>query len=659
MSDKSQGTLLSGAQVMLTAAWFGLLAGMVEASLQLGLQQLGRGTWRLGSGMVGVRILWVTVALDLLLFVLIGLVTLTVVRLFRLRPPQSFPVILFGFLTLFSWLAVTERIRLVGTVFLALGIGTVLGRWSARNPAGASKLFRRTFPFLLATAAILFLGIEGTLYWRERAGLAGLPKFPEGAPNVVVIVVDTLRADHLGSYGYARATSPNIDRLASEAVLFDNAISTSSWTPPPHASMLNGRFPFEQGEGTVMNANFPTLPEILLAKGYRTAAFSANGQVFTSMQFGRGFLRFEDAFYSMTQMATLTLFGKKLDVLVLKHLLEDNTGRTRAADVTRSFLGWVDGRPGTPFFAFLNYFDVHVPYIPPEPYRSKFASGPIYPGSAMRRSRLSDDPRLTPEEAQSEMDAYDGALAYIDEHIGQLVEGLRQRGMAEKTILIFTSDHGEAFGEHGYFLHRNDLYRESIHVPLIIWAPGRVPQRVRVATPVTVAAIPATVMDLIGAGEQTEFHVASLAALWKNPDVGQAWPYPLAEIEQFPFEPLKRFPVYHGWLKCLVTPEWHYIVHQKLGDGLYSWVDDPKEQRNLAQTPEGKQVAAGLSARLSEILTHRPGQKKDLAGALSRRTRFEPYENFSSRAITLRTGRKDGRSDYPRAKPFSPGRRQP
>jgi arylsulfatase A-like enzyme len=566
---------------------------------------------------VGIRILWVTIAFDVLLFLLVALGAAVLIRLLRLRISPHAPVILFGFLTFFAWLAVTERIRLVGTFFLALGLGMALGRWSARNPERTSRLFRRTLPVLAGVAALAFLGIEGRFYWRERAGLAALPAAPEGAPNVVVVVVDTLRADHLGSYGYARATSPNIDRLAGEGVLFENAIATSSWTVPSHASMLNGRFPFEQGEGVVMNPKFATLPEVLLARGYRTGAVSANGQVFTGIEFGRGFLRFEDAFNSLTQMATFTLYGRKLDVLVLKYLFEDNPGRVGAADVTHSFLRWVDRNPGVPFFAFLNYFDTHAPYLPPEPYRSKFASTSLRPGSALRRSRLTDDPRLTPAEAQGELDAYDGAIAYVDEQLGRLLEGLRQRGMAESTILVVTSDHGESFGERGYFLHRNDLYRESIHVPLILWGPGRVPQRVRIPTPVTVAAIPATVLDLIGAGEQKEFPVATLAALWKTPDAGHGWPFPLAEIEQFPFEPLKRLPVYHGWMKSLVTPEWHYIVHEKLSVELYSWNRDPAEKNNLAGTSEGSEVVRELSSVLARTLAQSPlttaGRQGELA----------------------------------------------
>lgn len=206
------------------------------------------------------------------------------------------------------------------------------------------------------------------------------------------------------------------------------------------------------------------------------------------------------------------------------------------------------------------------------------------------------------------MDAYDGAIAYVDDHIGWLITELQNRGLAKNTLIVITSDHGESFAEHGLFGHFNNLYREEIHVPLILWQPGQVPAGIRISRPVTNAALPSTIMDLMGENTQTLFLRPSLAQLWKDP---QAYPnpsYPLIELERNPWTS-RNAPAYHGPMKSLVSSKWQYIEHEKLGTELYDWDNDPKEKYNLASSPEGRRVIDGLKEQLQKMVGIAPLQK--------------------------------------------------
>lgn len=181
-------------------------------------------------------------------------------------------------LTLYDWLMVTGRISRMGSVLLALGVGAAFSRWFVKHEAAMLRLAARTLPVAVAAGLITVAGVQGSSWLTEQRAVAGLPPAASNAPNVLIIVVDTLRADHLSSYGYHRLTSPNIDRMAQEGVLFENAVSTSSWTLPSHASLLTGRYEFEHGmtavgptpvvnESPNSLGGFPSLPELLAQRG--------------------------------------------------------------------------------------------------------------------------------------------------------------------------------------------------------------------------------------------------------------------------------------------------------------------------------------------------------------------------------------------------------
>ncbi len=589
--------------LLLVAAWFGLMAGLLEGSGLLLLQSLGWATWNMALWGVAAEILWISPAFDLLLFSSVGLALIALARAFPRLPLARLAVFLFSFLAFFDWLALTGRIRHRGVLALAIGLAVVSTRWFGRNEARTLCFWRRSLPWIVVIVVLAVFGIQGGLWLQEQRAVAKLPAAPPNSPNVLVIVVDTLRSDHLSSHGYGRLTSPNLDRLAEQGVLFENAFATSSWSPPSHASLLTGRYLYEHDVDTEpFDGRYPTLADALRARGYRTGAFSANiGQFSRRMGFRQGFTHFEDYFHSLGDMARRTLYGREVEKFVLRRMgFEDILWRRRANNVNRSFLRWIDRAREKPFFAFLNYFDVHWPYLPPEPYRNRFTHN-NNPGGAAKEFIGRNNPRMTPGELQDVIDAYDGAIAYVDHHIGQLLAGLRERGLGRNTLVVITSDHGEALGEHDSLDHRNSLYLEQIRVPLVLWGPGRVPAGVRVAQPVSNAALPATLMELIAARNQALFPGTPLNQLWAAPDSYPDWPYPLTELSQVPFGSQKRL-IYHGSMKSLVSPKWHYIVHEKFGEELYAWVNDPGELNNLADTPEGQRITSDFAAYLEGLL---------------------------------------------------------
>jgi len=587
-------------RVLLFAAWAGLLCGLVEGAGLLGMQQLGWLNWNMAQVAVSVEIIWIAALFDFLLFFAVGLLSAVSVGV----APRLLPVAVGaqGFLLLFDWLALSGRIRHSGALMLALGLAVVFVRWYMAHAEAADRFWRRSLPWIAALALLSLAGIEGGKWWSERLALQALPAAAPDAPNVLVIIVDTLRADHLSAYGYTRQTSPRMDAVGRQGSLFETAIATSSWTLPSHVAMVTGRYRYENRPARgALDPAIPTVAEAFRDHGYRTAAFSANTFFFSShIGFGRGFIRFEDFFHSWSDRAARTLYGRKITQFILRRLgHEDIPGRKLATDVTQSTLDWIVG-DRRPFLAYLNYFDAHDPYLPPQPWRDKFASRPN-PGGILNSFLLRYYPEMSREQLQDEVAAYDGAIAYVDNEIGRLLDELDRSGVGQNTIVVITSDHGEMLGEHDLYLHRNCLYREAIHVPLMIRWPGRVPAGRRIAHPVSIASIPATLAELVGL-EPQPFPGPSLAALWQSSNPPADWPDPLAELEKFPFEPVKREPAYHGAIKSLVSPEWHYIEHEKFGQELFHWHDDPKQSNNLAASPSDRVVVEQFADQLRRRL---------------------------------------------------------
>jgi arylsulfatase A-like enzyme len=255
------------------------------------------------------------------------------------------------------------------------------------------------------------------------------------------------------------------------------------------------------------------------------------------------------------------------------------TLRKRAATVDREVLNWISSNRKHPFFAMLNFFDVHDPYGVPSSYR---------PGDR------GEDPTR-----------YDEGVVYVDKQIAILMDGLKALGLAQNTLVIITADHGESLGNHGLRSHGSTLYWEQIHVPLIVWYPGHIPARVRIDTPVSIASLPATILSLSSDREPQQFPLPSLSEFWSRQGMGEGWPPPRSElagsISISPDDAIaaakQGVPIStEGPMSSIVFPQWHVILHEKFGTQLYDWKSDPGEQRNLANTPQGQTVLATLAS---------------------------------------------------------------
>src|SRR5215831_18325523 len=532
------------ASTLIFAVWLGVLAGIVEG---LGLLAFQHINWQRWGPMIHVsgKILWISPIVDVAFFVVVSALVWLLMQL--IRPTKSGHAVVFvlSFLSAYDWLSITARLDRRACGLLALGVSFAIFRWFSAH-LNVRRFCRRTVSLAVLLLVLTFVAIEGGTRLAERKAIANLPPAANDAPNVLVIVVDTLRGDHVSSAGYARPTTPNLDNLSRQGVTFENAIAPCSWSLPSHVSLLTGRYLYEHGVGNVQRepwlgwgtrglGGFVSLAEALENRGYRTGAFSANRTYFShDLGFGRGFVHFEDYFHSPADMFVRTFYGREFARIYLirsekslvKRMLrslgmtslldQDAEGsgsyggafgiRKRADVINNELLQWLDKSQSRPFFAFLNYFDVHDPYGAPRAYVN------------------------LPWQQLTEVDRYDAGIRFTDDYLGRLLKGLDARGQLQNTLVIVTSDHGESLGQHHLQTHGRALYRELIQVPLIFWFPNRIPAGVRVPQPVTNAAIPATVMSLL-TNDNATFPGPSLDRLWKTPSP-DTWPNPLSELAE-------------------------------------------------------------------------------------------------------------------------------
>jgi arylsulfatase A-like enzyme len=332
----------------------------------------------------------------------------------------------------------------------------------------------------LAAAGLALLGFGCSREPRADSEVSGASPLVE---NLVIVDIDTLRADHLGAYGYDRATSPRVDALASESILYTWAFSQAPNTPPSQASILTGLYPSTHGfmgEPDRLSPAVTTLAEALRSHGYRTAGFVDNGYLRGIFGFDQGFDSYDDA------GGGLATIGPKV-------------------------FEWLDRSPPEPFFLFVHTYDVHAPYAPIEPYRSRFLAlleEPPSPGFTASAEQLQlvrracwtgaegcDLPRRDIEFAKA---LYDGEIAYVDEWIGRFVDRLRADTLLERTVLVLISDHGEEFQEHGSVLHEK-IYTPVTRVPLLLRLPLAESAGIRVDSPVETIDLMPTLLDRLGA----------------------------------------------------------------------------------------------------------------------------------------------------------------
>jgi len=504
------------------------------------------------------------------------------------------------------WLAVCAallpwtQIHRLAAVLLALGVATLFVRWSATG--GRLATVRR----LGTVVGVLMLIVGGGLTaWRalqRRSAYASLPTAQAGAPNVLVLLLDTVRASALSMYGYARTTSPHMDALAAGGTLFEQAVSTAPWTLPAHASLFTGEFPglLSTSFRRPLDGARGTLAERFREAGYETVGFVGNAY-YTAWDSGlsRGFLHWHDYNLSIRQVLRSGWIGQASIMLqlVAARSLGAVVSAVRSAEfvvipkpggdapnatqITDALLDWEGGRDARPYFAFANFFDAHEAYAPPARYRTRFAADP--------------GPR----------DLHDAEIAYIDDEIQRLLDGLRASGALDNTIVVITSDHGEQFKEHGINGHGNSLYYHLLRIPLVIRFDGRVPAGRRVDDVVSLRDVGATLLSLAGLPSAATFPGHSLVPTWAGGDSSGAARSPaISELTQDSV-PRTSNPLTRSQGISLVENDGLHGIFRntKSNDPLmFNVRTDSTELENLAERPGGRATYDAQGRRLRQLL---------------------------------------------------------
>lgn len=489
--------------IVLAALGFGLATGLIEVVIHL-IRKLALG--RILA--FGMDFVWMTPLANALIFLLLALGFLLLALPFkRLRSPivvYSF----FGTVMLFGPLLLADRIHKAAALVLALGLSVAIARGLARRAEGVQRFLLRAVPLLLVVLPLVGAGRYGLMRRAERKAIAARAAAAAGQPNVLLLVLDTVRAWNLGFYGYWRPTTPKLTRWLERGVIFDRALAPGPWTTPSHATFFTGFHPTEVSANwdTPLDRRQRTLAEVFAQAGYAVGGFVGNYRYAGSATgLGRGFDRYQD--YPVTfeqalrsaQLSTRAFtLGTIAEQLGKRRLIQ---GGKDAVEVNVEFLHWLDGLDtGRPFFAFLNYFDAHTPYTPPPPWDSTFAGKDTQ--AADRHWNLllrTFGPGPLPVQFLREtQDGYDAGIAYLDHQIDSLLTQLDTRGLLRNTVVILTSDHGEQFGEHGLIQHGNSLFLPLLHVPLAIYAPGRLPEGIRIQAPAPLRDLAATILDAAG-----------------------------------------------------------------------------------------------------------------------------------------------------------------
>jgi arylsulfatase A-like enzyme/Flp pilus assembly protein TadD len=413
-----------------------------------------------------------------------------------------------------------------------------MGRARARRSSASSTPKPPSRPtagrrVLAAGVALAALAAGAAWLWRAPGALAPPAAAPPASPNILLVTLDTTRADRLGSYGYAAAATPHLDRLARDGVRFERALSTAPLTLPAHASLLTGRQPFTHGVRNnghfVLPDDVPTLATALASRGYETAAFVSSFVLDRQFGLARGFGRYDDGLDEVPPGPFVSLE------------LERRGDRTRAA--VQEWLrarGRHDG--ARPYLLWVHLYDAHEPYAPPSPFRESFASRP-----------------------------YDGEIAFQDAVVGQLLADVGYASMRSPLVLV-AGDHGESLGEHGESTHGLFVYDAALRVPLIVAWPGVLAPRV-VGSTVSLVDVAPTLLDLAGAPSIEGADGRSLRALLEGgkPEHDPAPAYAETYFPQF----------FMQWapLRAIHAGRWKYIDAPE--PELYDLEADPREERNL------------------------------------------------------------------------------
>jgi arylsulfatase A-like enzyme len=572
------------------------------------------------------HILWTVPTVNLTVFLLCGIVLALLLQVLPRLGARSVIAPL-SFLASFTVLLSCRWLHVIGCLVVAL-LATMRLTWRIEKSIDAfEQLVRQTFPVIALIGACPLAVAIGQAQVFRFAAPGAARSFPtvQSRPNVLLIVLDTVRADHLTPYGYSRNTTPNLARLAPLAVKFDRARSTAPWTLPSHASMMTGRWPHELSTSInhPLDETHRTVAEALAAQGYATGGFIGNVTycgVETGL--GRGFAHFEDHVLSVTDAVWTTALGQRV-ILQMVFRPERRAGghpneyhRKDAASIRQDLLTWLKHQGQRPFFAFVNLYDAHDPYIAPTEFERRFAvaTGSVSDPAILERWFISDKTKLSSAQVSSVLDSYDDCIAYLDEQLGLLFDDLERVGRLTDTVVIVTADHGEELGEHGLYGHASSLYDQEIHVPLLIFLPGGDHAGKCVRSQVSLRDLAATIADVTGL-DRSSFPSRSLARHWHDESETREEPS-LSEVDAPVMSAPNqgRSPVFRGPMKAIASRDHVYIKNGDGGEELFNVNFDPAQSTDLSKLPGFKPILDELRTTLERDLHDNESKPTESAG---------------------------------------------
>ena len=603
---------LRGVGVFTMAVWLGLVVGLLEVGLLVAQKWLNHVSL-IGSLRLNQHYVWMIPLSHLIVFATFG-IALELFARTRTRAARLFVPRALACLAALAILLAFRELNPIAAVILALGVAMRVVPLGRRMGPQFARVVRWSLPVLVVVLIALIAGRHAQIAWAKHEAQTR-PHPSPAAPNVLLIVMDTVRAKSLSLYGYARSTTPRLEQLAQGGVRFDNARSTAPWTLPSHASMFTGRWPHELFDSPEqrLSSRFPTLAGFLAGKGYATGGFVAN-TYYCNAGFGlaHGFDHYEDFYQVFDASATEVLRHSGLGRNLIKLTGDEESirpgGRKDADKINADFLSWLPSTKGRPFFAFLNYFDAHAPYFTPENATQHFGLQPTTP--ADREIIRTWQSRATASASEHELelsrDAYDDCIAYLDAALERLFDELQRQDILDNTLVIVTSDHGEEIGEHNLLGHGRSLYSEELHVPLIIVRPKRDHGSAIgvVAEPVSLRDLPGSVVDLLGYGaEPTPFPGQSLgrfAALGepatnaRSEKGGDEIVLTEVALRDKVSKNTERPPAMRGPMKSVVVEGYVYIRNSDGREELYHSAIDPAELHDLAHKSDQQDRLARL-----------------------------------------------------------------